>query len=274
MKAKLNNWVKKRYYRLENRTSTIPTLSRSQVIKDIFSFFAALIAFSLVVLLVLSGEPQTKKQPNQQVLPVGLSEEELKNRPDGPQVISFRSLESPSGLNTAKILRSKGSLIRVRLLNTIETHENVPVFSQIIDYGLGTHLYGKTLIGEATGDGSIDRIKISFHTLRIGDYSAKDLSGHALSLDGTLGLAAKKKEGLFERSIVGSSRSGVGNSVSQDQLGESLQGFLLGALLRGIQTELRSDIESEYNNSTVLTLEPGVEFFVQITENFGEGSLQ
>lgn len=272
MNAKLNGWVKKRYYRLENRTSSVPTLSRAQVIKDVFSFFAALFGFSFVVLLVLAGEPQKEKQISNESLPVGLSEDELKSRPDGPQVISFKLKSASTNMNS-KILRSKGSLIRVRLLNAIETHESVPVFSQIIDYGLGTHMYGKTLIGDARGDGNIARVKISFHTLRVGEYSAKDLTGQALSLDGTLGLPAKKKEGLLERSVVGATRAGVSNSVEQDKLGESVQGFLLGALLRGIQTELRSDIESEYNNSTVLTLEPGVEFFVQLTENYGDTSL-
>ncbi len=196
---------------------------------------------------------------------------------DGMLVLSFEANESRGGSSytrTSTPIAFEGTLVRVRLQNTLETFESVPVFVQVIDYALGNTLYGATLIGEATGDSSSGRIKMSFSTLKPKNSSTapKEFSGRALSLDGTLGIRADKSENLMNRSLLrgGSNLLGekVPDSISQ---GGGISGLLTKALIRGLQEEGSLDLGVHSNRAAVLELAPGAEFYVQLTESLFSG---
>lgn len=160
-------------------------------------------------------------------------------------------------------------MVRVKLLNSLETFDSVPAFVQIVDYGLGNNFFGWTLIGDANGEANVDRIKISFHHAHNPSGSnALDFSGQALSLDGTLGIRAEKVEGFTNRAMIGSAKSAGGNLANSVRVENDLSGLLLRALLSGLQNEISSDLGAAYNRSAALKLNPGQEFFVQLTENF------
>ena len=258
------SWLKKRYRTKELRTSTKETWNRDLILKDM-SKGSGLFLFIAVFLFLAFG-------PRENTISAGnvekklVDSDEVKNRPSGPQIIAFNA--NVVGITKrSNTIRSKGSLIKARILNQVEAFESVPLFARIVDYGLGNSYFGKTIIGDATGDPNISKIKVNFHTIRVNDYNAKAISAQALALDGTLGLKAQKKEGILSRSILGTARAGTQNPVDADKLGGDLQGLILGTLLRVLRVEMRQDIESEYNNKSVLALKPGVEFFIQLTDD-------
>ncbi|MBP7843495.1 MAG: hypothetical protein KA116_01650 [Proteobacteria bacterium] len=186
----------------------------------------------------------------------------------GPLVIQFSGL--PNSHSGAKGNNSaQGTIIRSRLLNQIETFDSVPVFAQISDYSLGQKYYGWTLIGDASSDSNVNRIKMSFRAIKSpnNSYSA-EIKAQALSLDGTLGIKANKVEGIASRAVIAtgsSGASGMGNSIHQSN---DLSSFLLKALIQGIQSQISSDLDSSLNRSAALALKPGTEFLVQLTDNF------
>ncbi len=185
----------------------------------------------------------------------------------GHLVIQF---SSSNGQSVKKgIQASEGTLVRVRLLNQLETFDTVPAFAQITDYGLGHRYFGWTLVGDASSDANVERIKISFQSIKSpSNQSALSFKGNALSLDGTLGVRAKKIEGLAARSLIAGSRagaSGMGNSIRQSG---DLSSLLLRALVQGLESEISSDLGAAYNRASALELKPGAEFFVQLTESF------
>jgi len=189
---------------------------------------------------------------------------------DGSLVIHFKEDMRRGGSGNRGIVRaSNGTLVRVKLLNSLETFDTVPAFAQVVDYGLGQKFFGWTLVGDASGDGNVDRIKMNFHLARNPQGNASlDLSGQALSLDGTLGVKAEKVEGFSNRVMIGSAKSG-GNSIANSVRGNNdLSGLLLRALFSGLQTEISNDLGAAYNRSAALKLDPGQEFFIQLTENF------
>jgi hypothetical protein len=151
----------------------------------------------------------------------------------------------------------------------LETFDTVPAFVQVVDYALGQSFYGWTLVGDASGDGSVDRVKIGFQSARSPQGNASlELSGQALSLDGTLGVKAEKIESMTSRALIGGAKS-AGNGIANSVKGNGdLSSLLLRALLTGIETEISSDLGAAYNRGAALRLKPGQEFFVQLTENF------
>lgn len=189
------------------------------------------------------------------------------------QIIEFRSASSTSsiGSNTSGIFakRAPGSLVRVKLLNVVETYSNAPVHVRIVDSGLGKRLQGGSLIGDAISDPNFERISINFRYARdqFRENVAVPLSARALSLDGTLGLEAKKKEGFFARSAIGSA-----SSSTQDLHGKSsnnnFQDVLIKALTSGFLQELGSGAQVAKNRAQVMTLAPGIEFFAELTDFF------
>lgn len=168
---------------------------------------------------------------------------------------------------------SRGTLVRVRLLNSVQTFETVPAFAQVVDYALGRNRYGSTLIGDASGDGSIERIKITFNTLKLQQASSSiAVEGQALSLDGTLGIRAEKLEGFMGRAVTSGAQAGSAGLGGLGGAKGDLNQLLLKALLSGLQTELSADLSAAHNQQSALSLNPGTEFYVQLTSDFSESS--
>ena len=115
------------------------------------------------------------------------------------QIIHFKPIGSTGGITFSK--RAPGTLVRVRLMNVVETYSSAPVHVQVVDNGLGKEFLGATIIGDASSESSIGRIKIDFKFVRPPrrDDQAVPISARAVSLDGTFALNATKKEGLFAR---------------------------------------------------------------------------
>ena len=187
----------------------------------------------------------------------------------GSQVIPFKDGITGAGPKRSNTRATSGTLVRVRLLNSLETFDTVPAFAQIVDYALGQSFYGWTIVGDASGDGNVERVKMGFRLVRSPQgNSSFELGGQALSLDGTLGVRAEKIEGIASRTIIGSGKS-AGNGIANSFKGSGdLSSLLMRALLTGLETEVSSDLGAVYNRSVVLSLKPGQEFFVQLTENF------
>ncbi|NCN41860.1 hypothetical protein GW916_11510 [bacterium] len=165
--------------------------------------------------------------------------------------------------------KSPGSLVRVRLLNVVETYSTAPVHVQIVDRGLGERLMGGTLIGDATPDPNFERINISFRFARDPnrDSMAAQISARALSLDGTLGLEAKKKEGFVTRSAIGSAYNSS-QSIKGSETNADFKEILFRALTSGLIQEFGSSAQVERNRSQVLSLSPSTEFFAELTDFF------
>lgn len=170
--------------------------------------------------------------------------------------------------------RSPGSLVKVKLLNVVETYSTAPVHAQVVDAGLGDRLKGGTLIGDATPDPTFERISISFRFARDPnrDGIAIPITARALSLDGTLGLEATKKEGFIARSAMGSAALGSQDLQKGGSAPTDLQGLLLKALTAGLFQELGSSTQVERNRGQVLKLPPATEFFAELTDFFPGGS--
>jgi len=187
------------------------------------------------------------------------------------QIIEFRGAGHGSSAS-AFGKRAPGSLVRLKLLNVVETYSTAPVHAQIVDAGLGNALMGGSLIGDAVPDTNFERINITFRYARDPNREsvAVALSARALSLDGTLGLEARKKEGFVTRSAIGSA-----HTMSQDAQGQhgngDLKDILFRALTAGLVQELGSGSQVEKNRAQVLTLAPATEFFAELTDFFPSG---
>ncbi len=187
------------------------------------------------------------------------------------QIIDFNKRSGSAPYGVAR--RSPGSLVKVRLLNVVETYSNAPVHAQIVDEGLGRSLIGGTLIGDASSDSNFERIAITFRFARdpAREGVAIPIAARALGLDGTLGLMATKKEGFFTRSAIGSATSVNQNSQGQGE-GSSLKDILFKALTAGMMQEFGNSAQVEKNRSQVLTLTPSTVFFAELTDFFPGGA--
>lgn len=183
------------------------------------------------------------------------------------QILEFGAKAGGLGLGVAK--RSPGTLIKVRLLNVIETYSNAPVHAQVMDEGLGKNLIGSTLIGDAVSDSNFDRINITFRHLRDlrRESVAIPISARALSLNGTLGLVAQKKEEFFARSALNSS-SKLPQDAEEKAESSDLKHVIARALTSGLLQEFASESQIAQNRARVLTLKPLTEFFVELTDYF------
>lgn len=184
------------------------------------------------------------------------------------QIIDFKNSQlGPRVFNK----RSSGTLIKVKLLNVIETYGNVPVHAQIIDASLGQEWFGATLLGDAVSDTNYNRINISFNRIR----SLKDqglslpIKARALSLNGSLGLEAIKKEGFFARSALNSANPAATEAQANIESSD-LKSILAKALASGLLQEFGTSANVERNRSQVLTLSSGEEFYVELTDDFSQ----
>lgn len=189
------------------------------------------------------------------------------------QILEFGARRGGGAGKVSSGKRAPGGLVRVRLMNVVETYGTAPVHAQILDAGLGAGMRGGVLIGDATPDTNFERISISFRFARdpVRDGVAIPITARALSLDGTLGLPATKKEGFFVRSALGSASSAT--QAAQGKLGGSadLGQILLRALTAGLSQEFGSATQVERNRAQVLVLQPAREFFAELTDFYGAG---
>ena len=182
------------------------------------------------------------------------------------QVIEFPKIgQKGHGNGIGK--RAPGNLVKVRLLNVVEAYTSTPIHAQIIDRGLGEKFLGGTLIGDGASDASFQRINITFRIARAPNElsTAFPMAARALSMDGTLGVAALKKEGLFARAVYGSDTTGAQNSAVESM---NLQSIVIKALSAGLLQEFGAGSQVERNRSQVLTLRAGTEFFAELTDYF------
>jgi hypothetical protein len=192
---------------------------------------------------------------------------EKNNKVQAPVSAKSQILDFEKGTSTSK--RAPGTLVRVSLLNNIETYSTAPVHARILDQNLGAAFRGGTLIGEATPDTNFDRVTITFKFARdeVSSSRATTLAARALSLDGTLGLDAEKRGGFGARATIGSAAA-VGQSATGSQGGGDARSFLVQALTAGLLQEFNTTSQVEKNRSQVLTVNPGTEFFAELTDFF------
>lgn len=242
-----------------------PRLQLAPLAKDVGLF----ILFPAVCVLVANAGddgPQARKKAS--VHRQALKREERNSQ---PQILNFD--RSQVGLRAGGTRRrAPGTLVRVRLMNVAETLSETPIHVQILDYSLGREYYGGTLLGDGTGETNFSRMNILFRfAKRSGDDSnAAPISARALSLDGTLGLDASKKEGMFARGALGGAAA-AGGTFGKGGGGQNLQTVLLQMLTQGLSQELTSEAGVARNNASVLTLEPGREFFAELKDFFPSG---
>lgn len=191
------------------------------------------------------------------------------------QIIDFeprtRAVDQEISNQYGVLRKAPGSLVRIKLMNAVETYTTAPVHAQIVDKGLGNRLLGGVLIGDANPDPTFERITVAFRFVRDPkrDNVAIPITARALSLDGTLGLVAAKKEGFFARSAYGSA-----NGIAQSGQGGSnvdLKEVLFRALMGGMFQEFGNTARVEQNRAQVLTLQPESEFFAELTDFFPGG---
>lgn len=262
-KLRIKEWFNRRWYS-EDIPNAQPSFQINLFLKDVFLFIMIpSIAFITGLVIVKVDFKSTKKDQKQSGI---VRANELRS-----QVISFggASVGSGSGSRAGNRLgfkRAPGSLVKVRLLNKVETFGSVPVHAQIIDTGLGQEFLGGLVIGDAHSDSNTNKIKIEFKLARYPNRSdvAYQLQGRALGIDGTLGIDAVKKEGFFARSAL---KGGL--SVPSPQGGnQDLRSALIQILLGGATQELNSLAQVEVNRSQVLTLSPSTEFYIELTDYF------
>lgn len=257
---RFKQFFKKRWYGPDIPNSE-PTFQTNIFLKDIVIFGCVPTSAFLIGMFIYKLDfTSLKKSPQQNNFATRTNE--LRS-----QVLNFGgSGNSARSGNVVSIKKAPGSLVKVRLLNRVETFGSVPVHAQIIDGGLGKEFLGGLVIGDAQSDPNNNKIKIEFRLARYPNRSdvAYQLHGHAMSLDGTLGVDAIKKEGFFARSAL---RAGV--SVPTPQNGnQDLRSALIQILLGGATQEINSSSQVEINRSQVLTLGPSIEFYIELTDYF------
>lgn len=183
------------------------------------------------------------------------------------QILDFQSKNSKLTASLAK--RATGTLVKLRLLNEVETYGSAPVHAQIIDSSLGVEWVGATLIGEAQSDTNFDRINISFNRAKKSSEVGASIliKARALSLNGTLGLEANKKEGYFARSAISSAQAGS-QEMNSGAESSDLKHILARALANGLIQEFGNSGQVEKNKSQVLVLKAGEIFFAELIDDF------
>lgn len=197
---------------------------------------------------------------------------DLPESKDRMLVLSFSATDDDHGSKGSPIAH-KGTLVKVRLQNLVEAFESVPVFATVMNHALGRRYFGATLIGRATADNTTGRIKISFSALkpRNSNLAPLEFEGQALSLDGTLGLRAQKTETILKRSLIRGGSSLLEDSSDNASSSGGLTELLANALVRGLKQESGADLGVTMENASILTLIPGAQFLVQLTEPLHTG---
>lgn len=186
------------------------------------------------------------------------------------QIIQFHASSTSAGKSGGQFAkRAPGTLVRVRLLNVVETFANAPVHAQVMDAALGGEFMGATIIGEATPENGSGRISMNFkfvrHPRRL--EIAVPISARAISLDGTFGVSAAKKEGLFARAAIRSAANNP-NAVEASADKGDFKTLVARAVAAGLMQEFQSEASAANNNAQVLTLKPMTEFFIELTDYF------
>lgn len=165
--------------------------------------------------------------------------------------------------------KSPGTLVKVRLMNVVETFSNAPVHVQVVDTGLGPEFVGATIIGDANPESGTGRITMNFKFVRHPKKSdmAVPISARALSLDGTYGVIGTKKEGMFARAAIRSAANNP-NTVDAGADNGDFKTLVARAVAAGLMQELQSDASVAHNRAQVLSLNPMTEFFVELTDFF------
>lgn len=217
-----------------------------------------LVGFSMAFGIASMSEPKARTS--------ALQRSDMKLDASKSQIIDFRNPIS-TGTYSNYSKRAPGTLVRVRLQNIVES--GGPVHAQIIDTSLGRNLLGGALIGEAASDANLDRITVNFNFARDPSNAtiAVPIRARAIAQDGTLGIAARKKEGMLARSALGG-----GTKLTQDTSATvdsfDIRYIFLKALGSGFLSEVGNDINVEKNRASLLILNPNVEFFAELTDFF------
>lgn len=242
-------------------------------IKDV----AVFILLPLLVLIIArscdlaSSSPRRSNMSQQQ-------KRDLRGDLDKSQIIEFGAKQGGgtrlSGGSAVFSKKAPGTLVKLKLMNVVETYSTAPVHAQIINAGLGNTLMGGTLIGDATPDPGFERITINFRYAKDPNREgvALSISARALSLDGTLGLNAIKKEGFFARSVYNSATGTSQEMRSKMGASVDFKDVLFRALTAGLVQEFGAGSDTEKNRSQVLTLQPSTEFLAELTDFFPGGS--
>ena len=235
--------------------------------KDI-AVFVVLPVISIILFRACEGGDVSKKRSQPQQV---RKADPNQNNVSKSQIIDFDRPNRIAGELGSK--KSVGTLVRVKLLNVVETYSTAPVHAQIVDNGLGVGMRGGILIGDATSDSSFDRINITFRHVRDpnNESLAYSISARALSLDGTLGLDASKKEGYVARATI-ESASSLAQSVKTESSDSDLKSILLRALSAGLIQEFGTKSQVEKNRAQVLSLKPSTVFFVELSEPFNRST--
>lgn len=238
-----------------------PRFQPTLLMKDIFIFvflpIAAIFCFKLIENSI--NQPSVKKSVSQKYA------KDFKLDGARSQIIEFKRA---GGVGTLYRRKSPGTVVKIRLMNVVETFSNAPVHAQVLDSSLGKEWVGATLLGEATGDPGLERINITFNFVKNYDGSrAVALKARALSLNGTLGIEALKKEGFFARSAFSGAESASQNNVNGNNEND-IKTFLIRALASGLMQEASNTSTVNKNKSQVLTLKPGEVFFAELTDFF------
>lgn len=238
-----------------------PRFQISRFGKDVATFVLLPIT-AIFVSKALSAQGLTDKRKSQDARKTTVQE------PASSQVIEFaRARTSGPGFIAGK--RAPGTLVKLRLLNQVEAYSSTPVHAQIVDGGLGDRLIGGTLIGDGAADPGVQRINVTFRFARDPNRMgvAFPVAARALSLDGTMGIAALKKEGFFARSVYGSAAPAKEDAqAAMDSL--DLKSIVIKALSAGLLQEFGSGAQVEKNRSQVLMLQAGTVFFAELTDYF------
>lgn len=240
-----------------------PRFQLSLLAKDLMVF--GLMPISAIVLfkIIEAGLSAPVRPPTRPRADAG------RDRPEKhSQIIDFAN-RSGGGSVFGFSKRAPGTLVKVRLMNVVETLSNAPVHAQVVDYGLGKAFVGGTLIGEAIGEPSSGRVNISFRFVRHPKRLdlAVPISARAMSLDGTFGIAAIKKEGFFARAAIRSASTNP-NTVDTGTDKEDMRTLVARALAAGMMQEFQSEATVAHKNAQVLTVKPMTEFFVELTDYF------
>lgn len=261
---KLKKKIVKRWF-AEDSPGTNPRFQLALFFKDFSIFFL----LPLVTVFLYKSCEVAFSGPQKPLAYRSFDSAESNYEGSRSQIINFSGGQGSASPLAGISKRSPGSLVKVRLLNVVETYSNAPVHAQIIDAGLGRNMVGSTLIGDATSDSNFNRIEITFRYVRNQRTPglAVPIAARALSLDGTLGIVGRKKEGFFARAALNSSTS-AGQEAQGKIEGNDLKHIIAKALTSGLIQEFGSDSQVQKNRSQVLTLQPSAEFFVELTDYF------
>jgi hypothetical protein len=240
-----------------------PRFQLNLLAKDLVVFclipITAVVLFKIVEASMSGPRKQTERR---QFEPSAQSNEKQS------QIIHFHAGSSGGSRGMGFAKRAPGTLVRVKLLNVVETFSNAPVHAQVIDAGLGREFLGGTLLGDAVPETGSGRINIVFRFVRHPKRPdlAVPLSARAMSLDGTFGLDAQKKEGFFARAAIRSATGGGKADIGGDP--QDFKSLVARAVAQGMMQEFDSEATVANNRAQVLTLTPMTEFFVELTDYF------